>query len=265
MVFASDFGTATGTGTSALRDAGKSRPWPSAVGGTGVLTIVSASEAGLADWPSRNARRISVRAPDTPFGETRFNGSDGIPEMSQDGSALYFRWYIHVPNIAWPVGSESNHNIQGGQTGDNWSFRTVVDGSPTYWAGLGVRANAFPNNYWYPPEKLHKGQTYRIEVGFERLSSTTFNAHMRIYSADGSLLYDDDDFRNNQGGLGRGPIRLSDRPVLRFHNVSIMDTFWAGTNGFPFTIGTSFTYWYDGAYAICTSWCGPYTAAEASF
>lgn len=258
VVFHSDFGTATGRSQAALRDTDKPKPWD-AVTGSGQMNEVVSTGHGL---PSANALHV-VGQPNS--GLNGFSSDNirvaGLP-VPRVGESLYYRWYMAVTVPDRISSSPGGHPIQDGQTGaeTNWSLNTLIYQNGTWQPDFGTAygADIWPNNRWQAPV-LQKNTVYRFELRIHRLADG-FNMHARIFDADGTLLYDDDDFVNRDGSA-----TLADEYVLPWHNVNNLSGFQIGTNGprnnwGPLQQGVGVSYYYQGAIAICTgNWCGPYT------
>jgi hypothetical protein len=253
MLFASDWSSATGITSAALMDAGKSLPW-NLIGGQGLEVVPS---AGL-DFPTANVLKVNVLQVTSGFGLLR---RTGLPTL-QLGASRYYRWYsrVTIPDGVSTSDPET-HPHQDGNAGSqtNWSFNVYHNaGGGTWRPQLRHSVGPWPNNRWTGPA-LSKSATYRFELQVQRVSETTFNMHVRIYGSNNVLLFDDDDFRNDNGTA-----TLASNPTFAFNSVANTDGFNAGLNGLAGTDWhPSAVYMYQGGIAICaTTWCGAYVAGE---
>lgn len=249
-LFASDFGTATGTGTSALRDTDQTVPWSETIGGSGGEVIAA---SGITGWPSTNALRVT--ALEATAGFFRLQTPDlSLPDVE---SSRWFRWYFSAD---WDAGLSDNqtHPIESFGA-DNWGFACQHDYGDGWRFYTQFVGETFANSRWYSPE-LEKGVVYRIEMQLYRVTTGTVNCHMRVYSAAGVLLYDDSDFQDaNEAGR-----TLATTPELLLDTPASMGILWAGCNGisgsdwFP-----SMLYGYQGCFNISDDdWCGAYVDGE---
>jgi hypothetical protein len=246
VLFFSDWRTGIGNSLNVLTDGGK---WD----------FISADFAGSIvpstglDFPSANVFQVygaGSRAGWVDLHHTRLP----IPVV---GESRFYRWYIRV---TMPDGllDDQTHPIQDNYL-VNWGFYVYNAGGP---AGI-------PNGMWNPQfwneggpwpstrfrgPNLPKNQTYRVEMQLHRISSNTWNMHVRIYNSAGTLVADDDDFRN-----GDGSGTLANNPTLQLVNANALNGITAGNNGigdgppWPFNIS------YQGAFCVRSdTWCGPY-------
>lgn len=268
LVFASDWGTALGSGDDALRDTGKLVPWTE-LAGTGLSVIPS---TGL-DFPTPNVLEVSATettpgSADIRFGHTRLIGLP-IPAV---GESLFYRWYLRVavPDALDSINSGAPHPIQDGTSASqsNWMFETVIQQNGTWGPRLFsfAAANAFPNNRWGAPAPFQKNQTYRIELQIHRVGTSTFTPHARVFDSAGGLLYGDADIANQGGG---GTVTFADAPVLDLNILGNLTRLQAGNNApnwvnlqsadFPFVM------YYQGAFCVRTdTWCGPWQQGEGT-
>ena len=88
VLFASDWGTATGTGMDAVRDMGARTPWT--VGGAAPLEVVATADEGL-DFPTANVLRVP-----NSFAWVGFEVSAGYIPLLEVGDVLYLRHYRRI-------------------------------------------------------------------------------------------------------------------------------------------------------------------------
>jgi hypothetical protein len=113
---------------------------------------------------------------------------------------------------------------------------------------------------------LDTGVVYRFEVQIEKVDALEFHAHVRVFDAAGTLLYDDDDFDNWSSGLGATErMTLADLPDLHFAaaDAPSLDGFRAGNNGLADMGYGQLLYAYQAGFAVCADdWCGSYVEGE---
>jgi hypothetical protein len=251
VLFHSDFSTATGTSSAALRDTSKANPWDLA-GGQGLDVIAS---TGL-DFPCANVLRVTATAASSGFATLRNSGMP-LPANGQS------RWYRFYARYTFPDGLEDQqtHPVQDGGAGSqiNWEWAVLhnLGGNGRFTPSLQLHSNNPFADYRWNPTPLNKGQTYRYEWQILRVSDTTFQMHVRIYDSAGTLVLSDADYRNegNTRTLAAVPT-----PTMLFNNVNNLDGLNAGCNGIS---GTNppfpFVYGYQSAFAVSgTDWIGPY-------
>jgi hypothetical protein len=264
VIFASDFGAATGTGNNATSDGGT---WTigGSSGGLGNIEVVNAASAGIV-WPSQNA--LLVGSTGTTNGRFPYGDFFNVPSV---GQSLFYRWYLRVvaPD---DLPSQTLHPIQNEPSVSATTWQSQIFTSPSDPDGFwDFRFNFKPGNEFYGVDDwLPKDTTMRVELQITRTGSSTANYHARIYylQADGSeiLMYGDDDFLEgaNLDPGSRGPRSLSDRPSIGTANVDNLNGLTVGVNGFD-NAPYPFVHHYQGAFAVClNNWCGPYTPGEAN-
>lgn len=276
LIWASDFGTGTGTSAgnpSAVNDGGR---WNHALGiidddGSG-LEVVSSS--GL-DFPSTNVLKVTAKAVIEPPEDQSFlrifKGDLTIPDENE---SIWYRIYIrHMQPLSqshFPQSGdydEANHPIELGFTaGEEISVHceTFTDTQWRIGAGVTAAGNSFANSRWYSP-LLDKATTYRYEWQIARLTGLEFNLHLRVYNTSGTLLADDSTFVDRN----LGSRFLSVQPVLLLEDVDNLGELCAGLNGLGPVVGPGYwwpseLYQYQGCFAVSlTDWCGAYVPGEA--
>jgi hypothetical protein len=182
------------------------------------------------------------------------------------GEIRAYRWYIRMMQPDGLIDYQT-HPIQDGNNASttNWMFIVYNGGGgsgipngrwqPQFWPDGDPVQN---NRRWYAPI-LNKNETYRFELQIVRSGANTFNMHVRIYDAAGTLIADDDDITN----IG-STLRLSQNPTFTFPNLAWLDGLNAGNNGIgSLPANSNFTYAYQGGFAVCSGdWCGPYVPGE---
>jgi hypothetical protein len=265
ILFASDWGTATGSSDAALRDTGKKIPWDVVIG-TGRVQVVSAS--GL-DFPSANVLQVDAiydpRNRSLKGRQVAMLPSRNHWPVPAVGESLWFRCYRR---LVWPKTSPSlfGHPAEEGTgNGGNWQWEDVA----TNENGARISLVTYPTamtpvkydlGFVSPAVYLERDRTYRIEWQIQRLSVTTFDFHVRIYDSRGALLYGDEAFVNRFDRTES----LANNPPLTFRNVANLAGFQMGTSGAAINTGSDVApAWYYGSVAVCSGdWCGPYRAEE---
>lgn len=251
VLFNSDFSTAFGNSSAALRDTGKANPWD-LVGGQG-LEVIAAT--GL-DFPCANVLRVTAVAASSGFATLR-NANMPLPANGQS------RWYRFYARYTFPDGLEDQqtHPVQDGGAGSqiNWEWAVLhnLGGNGRFTPSLQLHSNNPFADYRWNPTPLNKNQTYRFEWQILRVSDTTFQLHVRVYDSAGTLVLSDANYRNEGGTRTLAAVPT---PTLLFNNVNNLDGLNAGCNGisgsappFPFVYG------YQSAFAVSgTDWIGPY-------
>ena len=246
-LFESDWRTAVGTGTTALRDGTKWTEWVN-YGGPQLLTVVSASGMGFPAGMANVLRVLQVGEQDAEHVQL----TNGIP-APQVGDHLYYRIYTRVDEAAQAGGSDHPVEPMPGSCPFLWTFKRSI--SSTGWRPEWQFSNTPSEEWWDLRVNLQKNTVYRIEWHFFFATSTTFKFDTRIYDAAGNLLYTDVDFLSgnflNQTLAGRDPsFRNTDNSCFRH--------LFVGNNGqASWTATNTYTYW--GGVKVCKDgWCGAY-------
>lgn len=246
LLFESDWSTATGTDRHAVSDGDR---WTQVGSNNMVAGVIPAD--GL-DFPTENVLDVVAEE------HGKVIRYDGLP-VPAVGESRFYRWYFRVV-IPDEFSSEdtNTHPIQDGNAAGliNWMFNTnFVYDTPGVWNirfSVHTPETDWPNNGWEPPT-LDKHVTYRIELRLDRVGEDTFQLHPRIYTSDGALLYDDDDFQN----INR-TATLAETPTFRFYDVANLNGLNSGYNGLG---GASdpMSIYYEAAFCVRSdTWCGPY-------
>ena len=271
VVFHSDWSTAQGGTIDAILDRGQALPWDLKVGNGDLNRVVPAAGLGFpADMANvyLNVAEYSGNTSQLVYtDQVRLHHTYGHLPIPGVGESLFYRWYMRyvVPDAIDPTGGVP-HTVQDGPAAgsQNWMWETPINRDGTWAPQFAFSAaNGYPNNR-FRAAPLLKNHTYRIELQILRTSTTTFQAHARIYDQNGTLVRDDDDFRN---GAGSGPNTLADGVQLNFDDVAYLAGWQIGNNGpswrnvtaaqFPFNL------WYFGGSAVCVDdWCGAYSPTE---
>jgi hypothetical protein len=225
--FFSDWRTAAnGSSIASLRDGNK---WIIAFGSTNNAEIVDAP----AGFPTLKAYHAY-----TPNGandgaiqlclvNAGQESSSPIPALPI-GDTRTWRWYASMV-MPGTMGDPWNHPWQdgGAVSQANWSIDTHMRtrggqnfDTNLYWGMLSSSQASAPwstihlgSGNWAAGSGtyslLQKRHAYRFEVQIYRISSSTHRLHLWVYDGDGTLLYDDDDFRNSSGTA-----TLASNPVL---------------------------------------------------
>jgi hypothetical protein len=257
VLFASDFGTALGMEDPAVMDQARTPTWCLRGGAVDGLEVVDGATAG---FPTPGALRVIARLERS--GSMIRIGSPwctGMP-IPAIGESRYYRWYYRHDQPDHPPDNRQ-HPIQDGNaiSQTSWAFDTISLSDTTWEHDYSVQSNSGENPFelqrWLSPV-LQQGVVYRFELHILRTGDTTFEMHARTYDAAGTLLYDDDDYRNAPGTM-----TLADRPTLHFHatsGASTLDGLNAGVNGIS-DITEDTPYAHQTGFCVRSDrWCGPY-------
>jgi hypothetical protein len=222
-LFFSDWRNQLGNTNAALQDGGK---WDFISADAGRNGAVIAAPPG---FPTQKALRVLSDGTRGGWMAPTVNTLGQIPV----GSSRNYRWYhaFYEP----PSNDPGSHPIQdgGAVSQSNWYFDTRNNLSGGRW-GITYHfgGNSYPNDRWalgpaygqWTP--LTKGAVYRIEVQIVRTGTNSFRFHAWIHDAAGNLLYDDDDFRNQDGSAS-----LASNPTMTFQVVANTGILQIGHNG----------------------------------
>jgi hypothetical protein len=253
VVFNSDWSTALGNTANAKTDGGK---WNVLADNSGGLEVVAGAALG---FPSTNCLRVIAQQGNTGFHRVAKTGLGVVAP----GESVWFRWYYR--NEQPLTDDSSQHPIESGQSGGlEWAFNNEVQSNTTWFADFQSPGDSLTFRQRWRGPLLQSSTLYRFEMQLHKLSTTTWNLHVRVYDAANVLIASDADYRNvfSSGGVGAGTVRLADNPTLNFSttNGSQMDELRAGCNGIGGTDWfPSLLYAYQGCFAVSRSdWLGPY-------
>jgi hypothetical protein len=268
VLFASDWGTATGTSENAFTDGGKWNSHNIGPGDVGCAEVVAVSDEGwdTDEWPTANALLIQGIGGRSSCIIRQTDGTIPVPDV---GDTLSYRWYERV---VYPdgLGGITMHDVQEFTANDtNWWHHLFAGNGQ---AANGewhhdfqiVEAGSDPDEFG-PPDDLDKNVTYRIEFRLIRTASDSAQYDARIHVRDSlgveTLLYDTDDYVEISTGEPLSGLTFpydSDSPPA--------GTLQTGTNGYDVDVAEGTGVAYHGGYAVCSgNWCGPYDPAEADF
>lgn len=272
--FAAQFAT-LGTTDAALMDSTNSQPFTRKVGSGTLNEIIDAS--GISGWPTANAFRA----------ECEYNGSicvtqnvgfyveDGVLDTLGNGDSRYWRWYwqsIHGEIVGYednrthPVEDGTSSTCGWAASCTNWTYTVEdsYDGTQwrIWWHFNQASPAPNPSNPIFRSPWMPQDSTFVVELSVTMVSDTSYNAHSRIRTVDGSILYDDDDFNRSIAGA-----TLADTPELFLHptqGAAAFNGFQIGHNGLFDDTATDRELSYQGAFCIRSDdWCGLYDPNEA--
>ena len=199
VLFESTWDTEAGTSNNAVTDGGR---WPNYWefnNGLPVqlLSVVAGGPGG------HNALRVQQR------GEL-FAANVQVDDIIPASTDYYVRYYMrnddisfsgdhvvtvdtwHYPNLTYMRKSSS---LSG------WNFVISAYSDP-FWGATCQTSAGYPFFHWgpwqafgpTPPPQLAAGQWYRMEYWVHFTSDTSMQVHPRVYDASGALIFDDDDF-----------------------------------------------------------------------
>jgi uncharacterized protein YjdB len=247
-LFESDWRTATGTGTTALRDGTKWSEWVN-YGGPQLLSVVPATGLGFPAAMSNVLRVLQAGESDAEHMQL----TNGIP-LPTVGSHLYYRIYTRVDEAA-QAGRGSDHPVEPmpGACPFLWTFKRQI--SSTGWTPEWQFSNTPSEEWWNLRVQLQKNTVYRLEWHFHFITASTFKFDTRIYDAAGTLLYTDIDFLS--GNFLNQTLAARD-PDFRNSNNDCFRHLFVGNNGQANWANTN-TYTYWGGVKVCRDgWCGAY-------
>ncbi len=246
-LFESDWRTATGTSTTALRDGTKWSEWVN-YGGPQLLSVVPATGLGFPSGMANVLRVLQMGEQDAEHMQL----TNGIP-APQVGSHLYYRIYTRVDEAAQSGGSDHPVEPMPGACPFLWTFKRSI--GATGWRPEWQFSNTPSEEWWSLRVQLQKNAVYRIEWHFHFITSSTFKFDTRIYDAAGTLLYTDADFLS---GNFLNQTLLARDPNFRNTNNDCFRHLFVGNNGQAnWTATNTYTYW--GGVKVCRDgWCGAY-------
>jgi uncharacterized protein YjdB len=259
LAFASDWGTALGTSSTAILDGGS---WDNRIDGGGPtnrLQVISALGLGF-PVEMTNVLKVLYRNNDSEYWNVNVVGGWTLPPV---GGSLYFRLYFRH-DVAGSGGGML-HTVQTGPPGNcpytaELQFRKVsssqIDFVISHYGGSSSSSNAHD---W--TVRLNKNETYRVEEQYIRMGTNSWKVHARIYDGNNNLIKDDDDFVDQYTGRTMaswtGNI-TSATDCLR--NKMIGNP---GDGGGRGSTDTAHQHIYYGGFAVShTGWIGPYRAGE---
>ena len=190
-VFASDWGSTTGSTRAAVTDGGAWDILACEASFANVLSVVPGSPLGFTE--TANVLRVRQLG-SGPCGVIQ--KTNAVPRSTTH----WARFYIRNDE----TGTRNDHtfaynNVHGGLGMQGVPFaRYALDQAPGQWRASIIFRDVYPYNRWYPPA-LQTGTWYRYEYHMEFVTATTFRLWPRIYNMAGALLYDSDDFYTEQG------------------------------------------------------------------
>lgn len=265
LVFSSDWSTETGSTLNALRDGGV---WDdhACTSYASVLSVVPAEPLGFTR--TDNVLRITHAGP-TACG--LLLEDDAVPASVDFWGRFYFR--------NDETENPSHHPISmHGRATESVPIQSVV--WQRYGAANGVHvsmtgADSFPFDRWFAgdpnapglPEcgrvALENGVWYRYEWHYEFVTATTYRAHPRIYDLNGTLLFDETSYVQNDYGCSAGTDTLAAWYAASSDNVfshpapEMARNFDIGQEG-PAGDSASMEHWYLADVALSLEgWIGP--------
>ena len=271
FVFTSDWSNSTGNNTTACRDgtrwdAANNIATPSA----GRVEVLALSGLGL-DFPATMANCLAIRYERTP-GNIAFCGveiQDGwtLPSV---GGVLCKRMYFRMA-VARTV-TDTHHPVQTKAGTCAYSTEWVMNQGSTFEFQVAtLRDGVSPASEihrWVVAGGLQRDVTYRIEERYERLTTTTWRLHVRIYNSANTLLYDDADLVCNQSGHSSHTLEdnidiVTPTPEC-LENLMIVNQGQLGDLGDRGADAPDENRIFYGGCAISkVDWCGPYILGES--
>lgn len=255
IVFESDWDTAVGTSTAAITDGGKwPNYWEFNRGATVQLLAVVQDPSGVA---GRNALRVQQRG-------SSYAANIQLDDFVAPSQDFYLRFYM--------MNDDTSGSADHVATVDTWKYSNLTylrksSGANDWRSTMSMYGcgEHYPLNHWSPPVRLVRGVWYRFEYFVHFVDPTHIQVHPRVYDANGSLLYADADFRQQDyksGGTWNG---RDDWTLASYYEAgysfcvdpTFVNDFALGNNGQYGAIDTG-AFWYFAAVQIRTdTWPGP--------
>jgi PKD repeat protein len=260
-----DWSTATGGSSTAIRDAGKARPWTGLEGNAtaGAFEVLSTAGTGR-DYPTTNFLRL--RAMDSPYQDgwafLTYVGADRYIPQVQVGDSVFVRYYFR--NTINATASSLDNDTHGNEWGPGGN--PVYPYNVTEFSGVsGYRLQFYPNTgvqYGIGSGlPLSKNVTYRIEHGIVRTGATTYVIRARVYDVTGRLVHASQDF-DRRGWDGQAGTLADTEFTGDDRTWSGVTNFRIGLNGLAgLTSANEHDVFEYAGFAVCSSWCGAYNAS----
>jgi len=253
VIFESNWDT-VGTSRSAVTDGGRWPTYDEFNQGTGVqlLSVVTGGPGG------HNALRVQQRA--TLAATVQ---KENVVGQSQ---SYYVRFYFRNDDT-----SSANDHIATVERFNygNLTFVRKYGGATSYRYLMSLYGcgYTYPIGHWEVRDRLNNGQWYRFEYFVEFVDANHLRVHPRVFDINGTLLYSEADFRQEDyqaGGTwnGRSDWTLASYYAAGFNfcvQPQWVDTFALGNNGATGALDSGL-FWYFAAAQIRTdTWPGPVT------
>lgn len=285
VVFRADWSTALGNTQAALRDLNKTLPFDYC-GGSAEVAVVPTAGLGF-PVALANALRITRNNQDSWFGCRIGTDANGVPgnvhwPQLAPGQANYWRVYLRVdiPNSEGNILSSSglsHHPIQMAANTGNFeptNFFSRADGTYAIEMYTFAQQNPFPQDkavlgqFTTPDDygqRLPKFTTLRYEWMVRRELTTGYSIAFRIYNDANQLLWSEDGIGALRGAVmterGSGQVTLKSLDGKYNADLATLQSLQIGENGGWHSYSQN-VYFYWGALAMCTSWCGPYVGTN---
>lgn len=260
VIFESNWATELGGSDNAVRDGGRWSWYAEFNGADPTVQLLSVVSGGP---DARNALRVQQRG---EVFAANIEKDDFIP-LSTD---YYVRYYMrnddtspsgdHVVTVETFNYPNLTYMRKYSDTG-SWEFVISMYGCGEH----------YPLNHWGPwqrwpltlaaPAQMSSGQWYRFEYHIDFVDATQIQVHPRVYDATGTLLFDDDDFRQ-QDWTGSAP---DDRTLASYYaaggsfcvDPTYMNDFGMGNNGQAGAQDTGLSWYFAAVQIRNDTWPGP--------
>jgi hypothetical protein len=272
VVFHSDWNTALGRGSDAIRDTSKRRAWQIYIGGQerGQAVACSVVPGRVLGFPTANCLQVDcvVGIPHNEMQEFHTGQVSNLPgrntwPIPREGESLFYRVYkrLDYPHHVTepPPAGNNNHCLEersGSRTNWSWTFPTGANGwNPTFNVWVGGLPTRFALG-GSRPVYLARKHVYRLEWALHRVAPDRRRHEARVYDANDKLLYSTRDFSTGQMSLDG---------FIAAMNPAQLDALQLGTNGMGFNPPNEprrsvIPAWYFGGVAVRNrGWCGPYS------
>ena len=258
VIFESNWETATGNSTNAITNGGR---WPGYDQfdnpPTPLMSVVTGGPSG------QNALRVQQRGPLYPAQVFKTN-------FIAQSTDYFLRYYFKTDDTS----SAGDHIVTVGPgisvpPGDSLTFMRKYGGSTDWKMTLSAygcgNPFGYPLQHWGPGPRLANGQWYRLEYHVDFVDSNHMRVHPRIYNASNTLLYDDDDFRQENWGASSPWNGRNDWTLASFYaaghtfcvDPGVMNDFGMGNNGQAAASNTGLYWYYAGVQIRTDTWPGP--------
>ena len=269
LVFASSWPT-VGNTDAAVRDGGKwttsfniNNPVNATTSPGGRVFVMSA--AGL-NFPAGMANVLAIRYEQVTQTFCGINKQNGWNLPAPGGvlcRRLYFRHNIDGSNTV------THHPVQSAFTAGSCPYAAewVMDKNDTFRFQVATLVDGNPSaNQHRWQTTLQRGQTYRVEERYERVSSTVWKLHIRIYhsSDETTPIRTDPNFQcdlHSAHTLAAGLDIVIPDPTCMQHMFIVNQGVGPGRGS---DTATSNLIYYGGFAVSLTDWCGPFVPGEGS-
>jgi hypothetical protein len=265
IVFASDWHTAVGSGSTAKSDGGK---WDVTVDSGGAANRIEVVATTGLDFPSGMANCLKVLNPFANWQNLYWNvlvqNGWALPTV---GNALYQRLYFRY-DIGAGTGTNTLHPVQTGPPGSCPYTNELVefdriDATTYHLVNSNLGANGANKHRWEFKTPQTRGTTVRLEQQFIRQSTNEWAMHLRLYNSSNVLIGQDADFTDGYTGLTLAAYDAANGTITS--GTDCLRNFMIGfPNQDMGSDDVNHQHIYYAGFAVSlTDWCGQYVPGEA--